>query len=81
MGIRGSASVTIISARAGVTGTSVPSIADRTPVCGPAASTTRSQATSPAPVFTAVTLPPAISKPVTGVFCRMRPPRSRNAQA
>ncbi len=53
----GRGSVTIISTRAGASGTSAPTMALRIPVCGPAAITSRSQPKCPRTVVTSVALP------------------------
>ena len=79
--INGAGSVTIISARAEASGKSTPKGLSNIPDCGPAATTKASHAIRPRGVCTATTLPPAVSIESAGQCCRMRPPRSCNAQA
>ena len=82
IGISGSGSVTIISARAEAIGTSMPSMAgepaglraggdDEMVAADQRRARSRRRST----------LPPAVRKPATGVCCRMRPPWSCIAQA
>ena len=71
----------IIWPRIGRVGTSTPSLAASGRVHGPAASTSRSQATSPSAVRTAVTRPARLRKPTTGACSTMRAPRCFAARA
>ena len=66
IGISGSGSVTIISARAATIGTLIAEHPASWPICGPAAITSCVAANAPRSVHTAVTLPPVVIEALHG---------------